>query len=532
MSLLSRGDDQRAKELQGIEDRLQERMDHLFEQLRVLAQGVGHTSEEVVALNANVGAGVEAAQSSAMALKEDSNLFKAVRYFHEQLERLQSQLTELKDVTASRSAEIGRGFGESNSRIEQRLKVIEELLLEQSIAQQQEKKDLALSLCERLDLLDDNALQTPPLASDKTDALEQWIAEIEEGLEASEDLRGDAGLLVRRLQEHLVDLQQLEDDVRERNSQYWCAEDQLDRLENTLFRPNLGITWSDMDSHVCSPYERGQLRVLETAVINYRLLVQQELRTKTGIGRLAVTPHETRFDAVLHETSDFYTRSTDVKEKHNLITAVERIGFGRYFGSGVAPKVLRRATVRRYQYHSDVSLENNSPPALSSTVQGDIGTSLPASPSPAQSPPQETGLSHSNAMPEVTEIIESTGVLNANSFIHHDGLAPLSGEAAGLSVEDDSILQPADSIHSAVPQPASHEWHENTERGVTEQEDVADQNRESGVVFAPVSRSIGLDRDIQHIKKDPLAESDPLADSDPLVDADPLAEEDPLASDT
>ncbi|HEY0074073.1 MAG TPA: hypothetical protein VGB77_08235 [Abditibacteriaceae bacterium] len=187
----------------------------------------------------------------------------------------------------------------------------------------------------------------PPGLSAPVAEREEWSGQVKTALREFHEKGGPVGLFAHRLAAHLNDLTHLADEIATQDRAFWSGGNALDDLERRLFLPELGLRWDEVAANVDSA-ARSRLRSLETAVLQWRLAVREEVARRHGIAPLEVVPRETRFDATLHESNDFFTRSTDDKAKHDLIVAVEKPGYLQKQIGGFAPRILRRALVTRF----------------------------------------------------------------------------------------------------------------------------------------------------------------------------------------
>ena len=181
------------------------------------------------------------------------------------------------------------------------------------------------------------------LRDENAAALGEWCDHVRAELAEFDSCKGMAGLFAQRLHKHMNSLRGL---LGKLGNAPDGLEAQLEDLQRVVFAPDLGVFWNDLTPANSTAAQRRQLHLLENATAELRAHVREELRRATGIAMTEIVPGETRFDARLHESSEFLEVPTSDEARHNLIVAVERPGYQKFAPDG-SFVLLQTARVRR-----------------------------------------------------------------------------------------------------------------------------------------------------------------------------------------
>lgn len=185
-----------------------------------------------------------------------------------------------------------------------------------------------------------------PIDDKSGETVRAWSEQIGARLKAFGAATGMARAFALQLFQELKELKTLAAQLSEQTN----FADKMDDLQRVLFGTERALLWTCLTPHNSTDSQRGELRILETAVAQLRLYEQERLLQIAGIRPLEVVPGATQFDASVHESNEFLEVPTPDENKHNLILSVEKPGFQQVSDSA-APQLLRPARVRRYVFH-------------------------------------------------------------------------------------------------------------------------------------------------------------------------------------
>ena len=276
------------------------------------------------------------------------------------------QIVSLNSSFTTSFNELGKYLEESVNNLRERSEKLEARLSEQekrAEAQSQitleRLRILETTLLERLEHLDDWKRTLPP---DESAGEAAWLDHIKTDLRRlghSEQLRGNAHLFAVQLAKHLRALQKLSIEIATRDTAHFTEKTMVQELDRTLFRPHFGVQWIDIGEDEyggagLKSRARAELRALETAILNYRRRLQQQLKQRHDFAPIHIVPYQTIFDPALHETTEMYSMPTSERDKDNRILGVERNGYQ------CGGEVLERAFVRRFLWDESAPVEESS----------------------------------------------------------------------------------------------------------------------------------------------------------------------------
>ena len=269
------------------------------------------------------------------------------------------QIVNLNSSFTTSFNELAKFLEESVNALYERSEKIEAKLNEQERRAEMQAKlvneNLALLLA-RLEHLDDWKRTLPPDESENELA---WLEQIKTDLRRlghSEQLRGNAHLFAVQLAKHLRALQKLSVEIATRDTAHFTDKTMVQELDRTLFRPHFGVQWIDIGEEEygdggMKSRARAELRALETAILNYRRRLQQQLKQRHDFAPISIVLQQTIFDPALHETTEMYSMPTSEREQDNRILGVERNGYQ------CGGEVLERAFVRRFLWDESAPVE-------------------------------------------------------------------------------------------------------------------------------------------------------------------------------
>lgn len=288
-------------------------------------------------------------QSAASLQQELQNLWEAERIQDENLGALQEREQQIE----TKLAQLQGVLPASGVRIENSLQLLRQFLEEKLRAQAERLDALEKTLSPPLERLDEWRQTLPPADSSQESAWLNTVVDDLNQLETSGQLRGNARLFACRLAESLQQLREWEVKSAEIPADALCEEEAVQEMDRKLFRPHLDVAWVEIGDTECEPRARAELRMLETAWINYRCRLQKRLQERHDFRPIHIVPGETRFDPDRHETTEFFTTPTADRERDNRIIGVERNGYQ------IGARVLRRALVRRYLWNKATIIEDD-----------------------------------------------------------------------------------------------------------------------------------------------------------------------------
>lgn len=255
------------------------------------------------------------------------------------------------------------------------------------------------------------------------EALAGWRDLIHEELRTFGACNGMVRLLAARLWGHFNALCALETQIEGGASDFGTR---LEELELTLFAPDIGVSWNSLTPLNSNTEQRRVLRQLESALGEFRSYLKERLRQRTGIAPLEIVPQETRFDARVHESSEFLEVPTPEPARHNLILAIERPGYERVLPDG-RRELLQSARVRRSV------LSNKTPGGVMAddTASGEAATSSFGETAPTTAPSEETAtlpLAPADVIQTLETEMDSGPPLNAPDSISQVPSAPATGD--------------------------------------------------------------------------------------------------------